>query len=428
MTQRARPLGPGRTDLRRPGTSGIAKGQTFGVEFELTCEGYGEAEPDDEAWYRVAAALVDRLERGLGSARVQSNTVKAYGTPGYQKWKVEHDPSTGWEVVSPVLCGREGLLELVVACEVLTDVLNDDELGLTLNHRTGTHVHIGWLADDNAAARAIQLTHLFEPLLRTLVHPSRFALYDEHDDRYDTQRPNPYCRPVSSVYAIESLDESTMLGDLAEMAEMDMDGWPRAVTFNPSPLWDDRESHVEVRLLSGTAEAEETVGVGEPLDAYSVGRRGTGSGVRVTILRIRLTTSRTWTSRICWKSSVCRPSERRSSTGSGGGRKQSSTLWRRHEDLREWLPAERQPAYLRVTAGHRRDAEVQSDRVAAQQTVRRPRWRWQGLRDLVRSRWRRRGAVAMDATIRKCAERLRQAQWASFHRMGPRSRLYREDW
>ncbi len=152
------------------------EGQTFGVEFELTCDGFPENDPDDDEWNQVAAALVRHLERRLGSGRVRPETVKAYGTPGYEKWNVEYDSSAGWEVVSPVLCGKEGLLELVSACEALTDALNDEDIGLTLNHRTGTHVHVGWLADDNSAARAIELTHLLEPLLRTLVHPSRNAL------------------------------------------------------------------------------------------------------------------------------------------------------------------------------------------------------------------------------------------------------------
>ena len=106
---------------------------------------------------------------------------------------------------------KVGLLELVVACEALTEALNDTGLGLALNHRTGTHVHIGWLADDSGVARAIELTHLLEPLLRTLVHPSRFPAYDEHEKRYDTQRPNPYCLPVSSVYPVGDLDDATTL-------------------------------------------------------------------------------------------------------------------------------------------------------------------------------------------------------------------------
>ena len=85
------------------------EGQTFGVEFELTWQGHAEAEPDDEDWHRVASALADRLKRSLGSDRVRSEAVKAYRTPGYEKWKVEHDPSAGWEVVSPVLCGKGGI-------------------------------------------------------------------------------------------------------------------------------------------------------------------------------------------------------------------------------------------------------------------------------------------------------------------------------
>ena len=123
-----------------------------------------------------------------------------------------------------------------------------------MNHRTGTHVHLGWIADPDRAVRGLRLAHLLEPVLRSLVPPSRFAAYDPDQDRYDTSVPNYYCRPVSSVYDIDDLDDETTLADLERMANR-YDA--RCVTFNPTPLWDSRTApHVEVRLLGGTTEAE----------------------------------------------------------------------------------------------------------------------------------------------------------------------------
>ena len=398
------------------------EGQTFGVEFELTCAGYDEAEPDDEDWHWVASALVDRLKRCLGSDRVRSRTVKEYGTPGYEKWKVEYDSSAGWEVVSPVLCGREGLLELVVACEALRDVLNDEDLGLTLNHRTGTHVHIGWLADDNGAARVIELTHLLEPLLRTLVHPSRFAEYDEREDRYDTECPNPYCRPVSSVYPIDQLDDVTTLRDLKRMAQMDRDDSPRTVTFNPSPLWESDDSHVEVRLLNGTTDAEELLGwvslwmrilwaAGrqDPVSDYNMADPAENFpdlDVKSVLKVIGLPAERE-----AFLERLRRQQER------------VFDLWRRHKDLRAWLPAQ-QPAYQRSLPDI--DRTLRSHGVVLPDS--------RQFNDL--DEYGRRCAIWCvldgegelprdDSTIRKCAERLQEANWASFVALGSRSRLYR---
>ena len=400
------------------------EGQTFGVEFELTCEGYEASEPDDDDWHRVAAALVRGLRRRLGAGRVRTKVEKAYGTPGYEKWKVEHDPSAGWEVVSPVLCGKDGLLELVTACEALTEVLEDEEIGLTLNHRTGTHVHIGWLADDSSVGRAIQLTHLLEPLLRTLVHPSRFAAYDEDEDRYDTQRPNPYCRPVSLVYAIEDLDDDTTLADLAEMAALDRDDWPRTVTFNPSPLWHDREPHVEVRLLNGTADAAELLGW---LSLWMRVLWAAGGAERVSDYDLTdpdanfpdldiddaLEVIDLPTEREAYRERLRRRQE------------QVFDLWREYEELSAWLPVERRPFFWRAHPDV--DLTLRSYGIARPPSKQFTDLDEDGKRCAIWCALDGEGPVARgDATIRKCAERLRDAHWASFQRIDRRSKLYRE--
>ena len=400
------------------------EGQTFGVEFELTCQGYPETQPDDDEWNQVAAALVRHLKQRLGSGRVRSETVKEYGTPGYEKWKVEYDSSAGWEIVSPVLCGKEGLLELVAACEALVDALKDEDIDLTLNHRTGTHVHIGWLADDNSVARAIELTHLLEPLLRTLVHPSRFAMYDEDEGRYDTQEPNPYCRPVSTVYAIDQLDDDTTLEDLAEMADMDRENWPRTVTFNPTPLWEQSESHVEVRLLNGTADAEELLGwlslwmrvlwaaggtdrvseydLSDPADNFPE------LDIEDALEVIGLPTER---------EAFLKRLRRR--------QEQVFDLWRGHEDLRAWLPAERQPVYRRSLPDI--DRILKSHRIVLPKTRQFTDLDEDGRRCAVWCVLEGDGSLPRDeTTVRMCAERLRQAGWAMYRKLHRRGRLYRQ--
>ncbi len=142
------------------------EGQTFGVEFELTADVDPETLTERE-WLDKARALLHRLRDRLGSHRVRPGTRMAYHTRGYERWKVEYDCSVGWEVVSPVLEGRNGFVELAEACDALTTAA--DDLGLRVNYRTGTHVHIGWIADPDRAVRDLRLAHLLEPMLRSLV-------------------------------------------------------------------------------------------------------------------------------------------------------------------------------------------------------------------------------------------------------------------
>lgn len=223
------------------------EGQTFGVEFEFT----SDVDPemiDLETWYRKAGALRDCLRRRLGDGRVRGKVTMEYGTKGYERWKVEWDASVGWEVVSPVLQGESGLRELAEVCEALTDDI--DEIGLQINYRTGTHIHLGWSREAKHVVGALQVTHLLEPILRTLVPPSRFAAFESNTDSYDITNHNDYCMPVASVYDVLGMDESTTVDNLKRMADGE-----RCTTLNPTPLWDRNPPHVEVRLFGGTTEA-----------------------------------------------------------------------------------------------------------------------------------------------------------------------------
>lgn len=235
------------------------EGQTFGVEFELTADhiddprtlGPEGPESHQLEWFATAKEILACLRDRLGRSKVctDARTRNEYHVGGYSRWKVEWDSSAGWEVVSPVLSGLEGLLELTAACEALTGAA--ERLDLRVNHRTGTHVHFGWLAKPDRIADAIRLTHLLEPILRTLVAPSRFAAYDPVADRYDATVPNHYCLPVDTVYDLDDVHENTTLHDLLQMADPDN---ARTATFNPTPLLTGSQ-HVEVRLCSGTTEA-----------------------------------------------------------------------------------------------------------------------------------------------------------------------------
>jgi superfamily II DNA or RNA helicase len=229
------------------------EGQTFGIEFELTTLS-GQVPALNQAWWQIAETIRSRLAAAL-PGRVANQVIFGYaggGVEGNSKdssvWNVEYDASAGWEVTSRVLSNLEGFVEVDVACRVLDELAA--QLELRVSHKTGTHVHIGWLGQDvGEVKRAIQLTRLFEPALGTLVAPSRLVKFSE-EHGYDTSQPNAYCKPVSAVFSRRTLDGVRSLEDIWRIAESRES---RYVTFNVRPL---SSLHtVEVRLHNGTIEA-----------------------------------------------------------------------------------------------------------------------------------------------------------------------------
>ena len=224
------------------------EGQSFSVGFELTSRDdrlTGEGDRmDNERWERVTNALRRALRRQLGAERVAAGAGNDENVQA--KWEVVPD-EVGWQVVSPALTGREGLVELDAACVALSRATED--LGVWIDYRTGTDVRLGWLTAPTDAIRAVKWTHMLEPILRSLVRPSRFALYDPKQDRYETDHPNPDCLPVADVYPLDQLDEETSLEDLGQMSG------DQNASLSLAPLVNGRP-HVEVRLLGGTTESE----------------------------------------------------------------------------------------------------------------------------------------------------------------------------
>ena len=83
------------------------------------------------------------------------------------------------EVVSPVLKGEAGLVELVAVLDFLV------EIGAKVNSSTGLHVHIGinGLSADEAR-RFVKVFKAFED-----------AFYSLNGDKYNARRENRYCAP-----------------------------------------------------------------------------------------------------------------------------------------------------------------------------------------------------------------------------------------
>jgi superfamily II DNA or RNA helicase len=229
------------------------QGQTFGLEFELTAKS-GRVPVLNEAWREKAAQILEALADAL-PGRVAEAPIEGYAGVGstlskdVRVWNVEFDSSAGWEVTSPVLADAEGFLEVDAACAALAEIAR--ELGLKVNHNTGTHVHLGWLGEGEGAAevrRALRLARLFEPGLASLVSPSRVAAFARGSYRLDY--PNPYCRPLAEVFPQTVLDRAPSLATIRALANGED---ARYVTFNVRPL--DHQQTVEVRMHNGTLEA-----------------------------------------------------------------------------------------------------------------------------------------------------------------------------
>jgi hypothetical protein len=204
--------------------------------------------PTDPKWAAVALILL----KAIRTATIYTAEEPIYGYAGTESnvkkdcslWNVEYDSTAGWEVTSRILCDIEGYLEVDSVCKALEEVTA--RLGLVVNHKTATHIHLGWnkrtLED---LRRIVRLVRIAEPALGTLVAPSRLAYYD--GDNYNLSRPNMWSQPINISASEESIKSWKSWEDVIEAF------YDRYITFNPSPLLE--HGTVEVRMHSGTIEA-----------------------------------------------------------------------------------------------------------------------------------------------------------------------------
>ncbi len=207
--------------------------QTFGIEFELTRDDFRGEPPAD--WLAVAEGLLDAIPTRRRARKPQLDPRRRQN---HAVWNVKWDGSCGWEVTSRVLSGAEGFYEVIEVCRALDEFAA--QRGLRVNHRTGTHVHLGWKATARTLERLMTLAAAFEPALYTLVAPSRAR--------------NRYCAPVRSV-----LTRLLSLGALARWARFFYGARRRYLAVNPTNLFG-RYGTIEVRLHSGTLEGKKILG------------------------------------------------------------------------------------------------------------------------------------------------------------------------
>lgn len=212
--------------------------QTFGVEIELT----GPEFWDYQVYRREGLKLIRALTSALSKSEVKSTLGPGQAA---KQWHVERDMSCGWEVVSPVLNGVEGIQKLVTVMNTLNTFVERSEL--TVNFLTGLHVHLGYSSPKLNEVRSLVLhMHKVEPYLGALVSRSRTTEF-VRDGVYDVTKPNEYCTPIRKQLTKKALKESRTVRQLVGKVK------ERYATLNLKPLTD--ISTVEFRLHNGTTEA-----------------------------------------------------------------------------------------------------------------------------------------------------------------------------
>ncbi|OGU18604.1 MAG: hypothetical protein A2X85_17345 [Geobacteraceae bacterium GWF2_54_21] len=226
----------------------LKRGQTFGIEFELTHPDMPNIRPTDPEWSKIAIELLNAIRTVTPLVAEEPIYTYTGGDSDYGKdcslWNIEFDLSVGWEVTSRILSDEGGYLEVDLVCQVLDDAAA--KLGLKVNYKTGTHVHLGW---DNRPLedlkRLVRLVRFAEPALATLVAPSRLVSFDGAN--YDLGEPNEYCQPISAAVTKSQIKSWRSLEDVEESLST------RYVTMNLKSLF--KLGTVEVRMHSGTLEA-----------------------------------------------------------------------------------------------------------------------------------------------------------------------------
>ena len=218
-------------------------GQTFGVEIEITGKNY----QNQDVFEKWGTRLIKTLNKAAGRHRVLQSLAD-YGSGITKLWNVEQDRSCGWEVVSPILQGMEGIQELVKVLLELEDLLRHTPL--RLNWQTGFHLHLGWICNDvNALKSLIVNMHEAEPYLASIVSRSRYQKYIGYGRYQD--KPNQYCKPIRGMVTKTLLQEARTTRQL-------LNGFKeRYATLNLKPLSD--KNTIEFRFHNGTTDAVKAV-------------------------------------------------------------------------------------------------------------------------------------------------------------------------
>lgn len=221
----------------------VRNGQTFGIEFELSdrsgLSGF-------RSWDDTASTLLSNLARALPPELVAT---RPEGND-HRCWNVVRDASCGFEVTSRILEGVKGFREIALACTALRKAA--EEIGLSLDLNTSTHIHLGWQGKSiTEVKRMVRFVKFVEPMAATLVAPSRIAC---REDNYNTGRPNRFCPPVSCHYPRKALRLVRSFRQLQTLSNTFEEREERYASVNVASL--EKYDTIEVRLHGGTLNAQ----------------------------------------------------------------------------------------------------------------------------------------------------------------------------
>jgi hypothetical protein len=194
--------------------------QTFGVEIELTHPG-SIPQFDSPLWKRGVNMLITCLNDALGQDVVFQEGLRYHGSQAAEAthlWRIESDSSAGWEIISPILIGTEGLQQLITACLALEKLMQENDI-FHINFCCGLHLTLATnYCNSSLRQRAMSLISFLESGLFSLVSPSRLYKFNNRNSTYDLKQKNNYCSPIC--------DKKT----LAEVNDMALNAFNRSAT------------------------------------------------------------------------------------------------------------------------------------------------------------------------------------------------------
>ena len=212
----------------------------FGIEIELTSHDFVSTLTwKHKEWRGRAGVILALLREALGESRVYS-TIQHSSQQEYLRWQVVYDESVGWEIISPILSGREGIEELMTVMVLMKDFRS---FGFVINSSTGMHIHLSWKESILATKKLLHWWRYLEPSMATLVHPSR--VFAHHRGYFSKTYNNFYCMPLSQLTDGHSIQRADDVIDLCSDIS-------RQTSINPHSIIHKRS--VEFRFFESTSD------------------------------------------------------------------------------------------------------------------------------------------------------------------------------
>lgn len=218
----------------------IDEHRDFGIEIELTSNDFVPTYVwKERTWRRKAGIILALLREVLGQHRVHRLPTER-SEKGYTKWQVVYDESAGWEIVSPILRGLDGGLEVVKVVSLMDDF---HSFGFLLGQKTGLHIHLSWKESLQTTKNLLHWWHFFEPSMATLVHPSR--IFAHHKGYFSKTYNNIYCTPLSQSTDGQYIQKAKDISDIC--LELD-----RNSAINPQSII--HKKSIEFRIFESTSD------------------------------------------------------------------------------------------------------------------------------------------------------------------------------